>query len=73
MTSLKDQLRRCASSRGRCGVLHVRLAPQASRALTLAFERRHPKKMADGDIIARQAYEEKKLGFNSNFMGWQTA
>jgi hypothetical protein len=29
--------------------------------------------MAGGDIIARQAYEEKKLGFNSNFMGWQTA
>jgi hypothetical protein len=29
--------------------------------------------MAHGDIIDRQAYEEKKLGFNSNFMGWQTA
>jgi hypothetical protein len=30
--------------------------------------------MAGGDIIARQAYEEEKtLGFNSNFMGWQTA
>jgi hypothetical protein len=29
--------------------------------------------MADVDIIARQAYEEKKLGFNSNFTGWQTA
>jgi hypothetical protein len=29
--------------------------------------------MVGGDIIARQAYEEKKLGFNSNFMGWQTA
>ena len=44
MTSLKGQLRRCASSRGRCGVLHVRLAPQDLRALTLAFERRHPKR-----------------------------
>jgi hypothetical protein len=29
--------------------------------------------MADGDTVARQAYEEKTLGFNSNFMGWQTA
>jgi hypothetical protein len=30
-------------------------------------------KMADSNIIARQTYEEKKLGFEANFMGWQTA
>jgi hypothetical protein len=29
--------------------------------------------MADGDTIARQAYEEKTLGFNSNFMGSEAA
>jgi len=29
--------------------------------------------MAGSDIIARQAYEEKKLGFNSKFMGSEAA
>jgi hypothetical protein len=29
--------------------------------------------MAGGGIIARQAYEEKKLGFNSKFMGSEAA
>jgi hypothetical protein len=29
--------------------------------------------MADGVIIARQAYEEKTLGFNSKFMGSEAA
>jgi hypothetical protein len=29
--------------------------------------------MAAGDIIARKAYEEKKLGFNSKFMGSEAA
>ena len=36
------QFRRCASPRRRCGVLHVRLAPQDSRALNVGFLRSHP-------------------------------